>query len=86
MLMSKALATWEQVRGPDHRTTAHSLHYLGLIEWNLGRRESAQDLLSRAVTVRSRLFSDDHPDLLKTRRALEALTLGEAPPRVTPER
>lgn len=85
-LMSKALTTWEVVRGPDHRTTAHSLHYLGLIDWNLGQFDLAENWLERALATRTRLFDEDHPDVLRTQRALEAIRDGEPAPNISPDR
>jgi hypothetical protein len=77
--MAQALETWEAVRGPDHRTTAHSLHYLGLIRWNLEQKESAAELLERALATRRRLFYAEHPDVQRSARALAALGDEEAP-------
>ncbi len=77
--LRSALQTWAAERGVDHRSTAHSQHYLGLVEWQLGRPDEAAELLENALATRSRLFPDDHPDVIKSRDALAALRAGSAP-------
>ena len=83
--MARAIAIWERLRGPEHRSTAHSLHYQGLIVWNRGDLATAEDLLRRALAVRTRLFPPEHPDVQRSTQAMEAMRLGLGAPSVTPD-
>ncbi len=81
--MTQALVAWEHLRGPAHRSTARAQHYLGLIRWHLGDVAEAQDLLTRALAARESLYPETHPDVQRSRAAVEALNQGQVPPPVT---
>lgn len=81
--MTQAEITFEQSRGSMHRSTARALHYLGLIRWHLGEREDAEAYLTRALSIREALFPDAHPDVQRSRAAVDALRQGRRPPPVT---
>ncbi len=81
-LMTQSLITWEGLRGPTHRSTARSLHYLGLIRWHLGLKADALEYLERARDIREALFAESHPDVQRSREAVSALRQGRVPPPV----
>ncbi len=82
-LMTQALVTWERIHGSGHRSTARAQHYLGLIRWQLNDMGQAQALLERALATREGLFDDRHPDVQKSRAALDSLRGGRQPLPVT---
>lgn len=82
-LMTLSVATWERLRGPDHRSTARSVHYQGLIRWHLGEIADAQEALERALAIRERLFPEAHPDVQRSRAAVQALRQGRPAPPVS---
>jgi tetratricopeptide (TPR) repeat protein len=82
-LMLQAEVTFERIRGPRHRSTARALHYLGLIRWHLGDREDALAYLERALEIRETLYPESHPDVQRSRVAVDALRLDSRPPPVT---
>lgn len=82
-LVLQAEVSFERLRGPEHRSTARALHYLGLIRWNLGESAEAVDYLQRALQIRESLFPETHPDVQRSRQAVNALRQGRRPPPVT---
>ncbi|MEE4173413.1 MAG: serine/threonine-protein kinase [Xanthomonadales bacterium] len=82
-LMLQAEVTFERIRGPKHRSTARALHYLGLIRWHLGDKEDALTYLERALSIRRGLYPDTHPDVQRSRAAVETLRLDRRPPPLT---
>lgn len=82
-LVLQAEITFETSRGSQHRATARALHYLGLIRWHLGETSEAVDYLQRALQIREALFPETHPDVQRSRQAVNALRQGRRPPPVT---
>jgi serine/threonine protein kinase/Tfp pilus assembly protein PilF len=81
--MTQAEISFEQSRGSKHRSTARALHYLGLIRWHLGETEDATSYLARALSIREQIFPEAHPDVQRSRAAVDALRQGRRPPPVT---
>ncbi len=82
-LLLQGVVSFERIRGPAHRSTARALHYLGLVRWQLGERDEAQDYLNRALGIRERLFPETHPDVQRSRAAVRAIEENLPPPPVT---
>jgi serine/threonine protein kinase/tetratricopeptide (TPR) repeat protein len=79
-LMLQAEVTFERIRGPRHRSTARALHYLGLIRWHLGDTEDALTYLERALEIRESIYPDIHPDVQRSRAAVDTLREDGRPP------
>jgi non-specific serine/threonine protein kinase/serine/threonine-protein kinase len=82
-LMLQAAVTFEGIRGPRHRSTARALHYLGLIRWHLDDTADALTYLERALRIREALYPDIHPDVQRSRAAVDALRQERRPPPIT---
>ncbi len=72
-LHKQALAIHEARFGPDHPTTAQSLHNLATVLHDQGDLNTARTLHQRALTIREARLGPDHPDTQRSRRNLAAV-------------
>jgi hypothetical protein len=79
----RALGSWEKALGPDHSEVAESLNDLGLMYREQGRRDGAEPLPARALSIRERTLGSDHPLTKVTREALDTLRKDSRPHRTT---
>src|SRR5262245_9437130 len=66
-LYRETLVRSEQALGLDHPLVAQSLHDLGVLLTDRGRFGEAADSLGRALTIRTRVLGDAHPEASATR-------------------
>jgi tetratricopeptide (TPR) repeat protein len=72
-LYQRALAIWEQVRGPQHPTTANSLNNLAELYREQGKYAEAEPLYQRALAIYEQVLSPQHPDTAFSLNNLAAL-------------
>lgn len=70
-----ALALREKRLGPDHPTTAATLHELALLAWVDGDLELGAARAERALAIRERVLGPDHLDTARSIAALARLAL-----------
>jgi CHAT domain-containing protein/tetratricopeptide (TPR) repeat protein len=66
-LYRETLARAERSLGLEHPLVAQSLHDLGVLLTDRGRFREAADTLGRALTIRTHVLGDSHPDAAATR-------------------
>ena len=68
-----ALALAEQLLRPNHRYTLRLKHDYGVFLTASGRRQEAVEVLQWVLEQRRALLPDTHPEVARTRRALDVL-------------
>jgi serine/threonine protein kinase len=73
-LLREALAIRQQLHGPDSTPVATVLTSLARVEEKLGRPEEARRQLEKALAIFRAELGEDHPDAVRARKHLAALT------------
>ena len=60
-LLQRALRISEQVEGPEHPSTANTLHELARLYLNQSKYEQAEPLFQRALRIYEKVLGPEHP-------------------------
>jgi tetratricopeptide (TPR) repeat protein len=69
-IYERALAIFERCYGPEHFEVAATLHNLSAVDYAEGDVAPAQQRAARALTIKMKLFGNEHPECRLTARHL----------------
>ena len=64
----RALTIKEKMRGPEHPSTASTLHALAALYHDQGKYEQAEPLYQRALAISEKILGPEHPDTARRRK------------------